>query len=76
MQNRYNKQELHTSLIKSGGGNGPMKPGNLLIQGAKSGGERKMRIRYKHIESFGVHFLSILDNERTKYYNGKETFYF
>ena len=22
--------ELHTSLIKSGGGNGPMKPGNLL----------------------------------------------
>ena len=21
--------ELHTSLIKSGGGNGPMKPGNL-----------------------------------------------
>ncbi len=32
------KNELHTSLIKSGGGNGPMKPGNLLIQGAKSGG--------------------------------------
>ena len=23
--------ELHTSLIKSGGGNGPMKPGNLRI---------------------------------------------
>jgi hypothetical protein len=23
--------ELHTSLIKSGGGNGPMKPGNLLL---------------------------------------------
>ena len=38
--------ELHTSLIKSGGGNGPMKPGNLLIQGAKSGGKREMRIRY------------------------------
>ena len=34
-------QELHTSLIKSGGGNGPMKPGNLLSQGAKSGGETK-----------------------------------
>jgi hypothetical protein len=33
------------SLIKSGGGNGPMKPGNLLIQGAKSGGKREMRIR-------------------------------
>ena len=33
-----------------------MKPGNLLIQGAKSGGERKMRIRYKHIGSFGVLF--------------------
>ena len=31
-----------------------MKPGNLLIQGAKSGGKRKMRIRYKHIESLGV----------------------
>jgi hypothetical protein len=25
------------SLIKSGGGNGPMKPGNLRMQGAKSG---------------------------------------
>ena len=37
--------ELHTSLIKSGGGNGPMKPGNLLSQGAKSGGKREMRIR-------------------------------
>ena len=33
--------ELHISLIKSGGGNGPMKPGNLLIQGAKSGGKTK-----------------------------------
>ena len=28
-----------------------MKPGNLLIQGAKSGGIRKMRIRTAHIES-------------------------
>jgi hypothetical protein len=34
-------KQLHTSLIKSGGGNGPMKPGNLLIQGAKSGGKTK-----------------------------------
>ncbi len=37
--------ELHISLIKSGGGNGPMKPGNLQKRGAKSGGEREMRIR-------------------------------
>ena len=29
-------------LIKSGGGNGPVKPGNLCsAQGAKSGGETK-----------------------------------
>ena len=34
-----------------------MKPGNLLIQGAKSGGKREMRIRYTHIESVGVRFL-------------------
>ena len=27
--------ELHTSLIKSGGGNGPMKPGNLRIFGSE-----------------------------------------
>ena len=33
--------ELHISLIKSGGGNGPMKPGNLRKRGAKSGGETK-----------------------------------
>ena len=33
--------ELHTSLIKSGGGNGPMKPGNLNNQGAKSGGNER-----------------------------------
>ena len=36
---------MHTSLIKSGGGNGPMKPGNLRKRGAKSGGKRQMRIR-------------------------------
>ena len=34
-----------------------MKPGNLLIQGAKSGGKREMRIRYTHIESVGVRFF-------------------
>ena len=29
-------------LIKSGGGNGPVKPGNLrMSQGAKSGGDTK-----------------------------------
>ena len=33
--------ELHISLIKSGGGNGPMKPGNLLKRGAKSGGNER-----------------------------------
>ena len=37
-----------------------MKPGNLLIQGAKSGGERQMRIRYKtHIESSVCAFLLV-----------------
>ena len=56
--------ELHTSLIKSGGGNGPMKPGNLLIQGAKSGGKRKMRIRYTHIESVGVRFFIVEKGKR------------
>ena len=64
--------ELHTSLIKSGGGNGPMKPGNLLIQGAKSGGKRKMRIRYTHIESVGVRFFVI---KKGKSY-GKKIIYF
>ena len=34
-----------------------MKPGNLFIQGAKSGGKREMRIRYTHIESVGVRFF-------------------
>jgi hypothetical protein len=29
------------NLIKSGGGNGPVKPGNLFFQGAKSGVESK-----------------------------------
>ena len=34
-----------------------MKPGNLLIQGAKSDGKRKMRIRYTHIGSLMCGFL-------------------
>ena len=33
-----------------------MKPGNLLVQGAKSDGKRKMRIRYHAHRIFGVHF--------------------
>ncbi len=36
-----------------------MKPGNLLIQGAKSGGRRKMRIRYSAHRIFGVRFFFI-----------------
>jgi hypothetical protein len=34
----YNTCRQLKSLIKSGGGTGPVKPGNLLMQGAKSGG--------------------------------------
>ena len=39
------------NLIKSGGGTGPMKPGNLRLQGAKSGGklsadEEKLFVRF------------------------------
>jgi hypothetical protein len=52
-------KEIAYSLIKSGGGNGPMKPGNLLIQGAKSGGRRKMRIRYSAHRIFGVRFFFV-----------------
>ena len=35
-------------LIKSGGGNGPVKPGNLRLQGAKSGGDTKDEAYIKH----------------------------
>ena len=52
VQNMYTDGELHTSLIKSGGGNGPMKPGNLLfIKVPNPAAKRKMRIRLTHIES-------------------------
>ena len=62
-----------------------MKPGNLLIQGAKSGGRREMRIRYTHIESVGVRFfyfsapLGVHDvkcDKKGQRQNGKETLYF
>jgi len=41
----YIKAQLHTSLIKSGGGNGPMKPGNLQCKVPNPAARRKMRIR-------------------------------
>ena len=47
-----------------------MKPGNLLIQGAKSGGRREMRIRYTHIGSFGVRFF--LYSELKNLFNGSQ----
>lgn len=46
-----------------------MKPGNLLIQGAKSGGKRKMRIRYSaHVECLDVcdFFMDCLCDEKTE----------
>ena len=67
-------KEIAYSLIKSGGGNGPMKPGNLIYQGAKSGGRRKMRIRYTHIGSVGVRFFILLCERKDNYY-GKKTIY-
>ncbi len=51
-----------------------MKPGNLLIQGAKSGGKtRDEDSIFTHIGSFGVRFFiwkGFRDN------NGKKTVYF
>ncbi len=41
-----------------------MKPGNLLIQGAKSVGKRKMRIRFSAHRIFGVRFFFIFRKER------------
>ncbi len=50
-----------------------MKPGNLLIQGAKSGGKRQMRIRYFRTSSPTVcGFLLIGKDENY----GKEIIYF
>ena len=51
-----------------------MKPGNLCKQGAKSGGRRKMRIRYTHIGSVGVRFFILLCERKEKNY-GKKTVY-
>ena len=50
-----------------------MKPGNLLSQGAKSGGKREMRIRYTHIESVGVRFFYCRERKKD---NGKKIIYF
>ena len=49
-----------------------MKPGNLFIQGAKSGGRRKMRIRLSAHRIFGVRFF--IFNRKDKN-NGKKTIY-
>ena len=68
--------ERHISLIKSGGGNGPMKPGNLRKRGAKSGGETKDEDSIvTHIGSvpmcvFYWYFL------KGSYIDGKKTVYF
>ena len=51
-----------------------MKPGNLRKQGAKSGGKRKMRIRYTHIGSFGVRFLFLCHCEERKLQMEKRLF--
>ena len=37
-----------------------MKPGNLNYQGAKSGGRRKMRVRYNAHRIFGVRFFYVV----------------
>ena len=70
--------ELHTSLIKSGGGNGPMKPGNLRKRGAKSGGKTKDEDSiYSHIESSVCGFSLFGKCERKESENyGKKTVYF
>ena len=54
----YTEGELHTGLIKSGGGNGPMKPGNLLfIKVPNPAAKREMRIRLFAHRIFGVRFF-------------------
>jgi len=42
-----------------------MKPGNLIRQGAKSGGKRKMRIRSRTHRVLGVCIIFLCE-ERTK----------
>lgn len=52
-----------------------MKPGNLFIQGAKSGGKRKMRIWsdfFTRIRSSGVRFFYL---QKGKNKHGKKTLY-
>ena len=69
--------ELHTSLIKSGGGNGPMKPGNLRKRGAKSGGKTKDEDSIcKRIESSMRLFLCLPHMIREWRKNGKKIIYF
>ena len=57
-----------------------MKPGNLLVQGAKSGGKRKMRIRYYAHRVLDVRFFLYFDTtlyiKERNYHHGKETVYF
>ena len=52
-----------------------MKPGNLLIQGAKSGGKRKMRIRYSTRRILDVCIFDFWDIERKNRKHGKKTLY-
>ena len=45
------KRKLHTSLIKSGGGNGPMKPGNLIFKVPNPAATKDEDSIHTHIES-------------------------
>ena len=54
-----------------------MKPGNLFIQGAKSGGRRKMRIpvgRFRIFAESVIFYANI--SIRKEHYHGKKTVYF
>ncbi len=53
-----------------------MKPGNLLIQGAKSGGKREMRIRYSTRRMPRcVHFCLIFEVRKKGIVYGKDFVY-
>ena len=52
-----------------------MKPSNLFIQGAKSGGKREMRIRYNAHRVFGVRFFCVRMSEEKGINYGKAYFY-